>query len=80
MDATVVMGRQGRLVIPAEIRSALGLEAGDVFHVSVDGARLVLLRPEDALAELRRLGSGIPRSRSLVDELIAERRAEAASE
>ncbi|MBC3763457.1 AbrB/MazE/SpoVT family DNA-binding domain-containing protein, partial [Quadrisphaera sp. RL12-1S] len=33
MDATLVLGQQGRLVIPAEVRSALGLSAGDRLHL-----------------------------------------------
>lgn len=80
MDATIVLGRQGRLVIPAEIRAALGLSSGDRLHVHFDGDRLVLQRPEDALAELRRLGMPVPRARSLVEELLAERQAAAADE
>jgi AbrB family looped-hinge helix DNA binding protein len=80
MDATVVLGRQGRLVIPAEIRKALGLAPGDPLHLRVAAGRLVLERPKDAVSELRRLGAAVPPGRSLVEELLAERRAEAAAE
>jgi antitoxin PrlF len=80
MDATVVLGKQGRLVIPAEVRAALGLAPGDRLHLRLAGQQLVLERPQDAAAELRALGSGIPRARSLVDELLAERRLAAAAE
>jgi antitoxin PrlF len=82
MDATVVLGQQGRLVIPAEVRTALGLVAGDHLHLHLhlaDG-RLVLERPQDALAQLRVLGSKVPSTRSLVEELLAERRIAAATE
>lgn len=79
MDATVVVGRQGRVVIPADVRAALGLVPGDRLHLHVSGRRLVLERPEDAVTELRELGSAVPRSRSLVDELLAERRLAAAA-
>lgn len=78
MDATVVLGEQGRLVIPARVRTALGLAAGDQLHVHVAGRQIVLERPQDALAELRRLAADVPRGRSLVDELLAERRLAAA--
>lgn len=78
MDATLVLGRQGRIVIPAEVRSALGLTAGDQLHLHVAGHRLVLERPQDAVAALRGLAAEVPSSRSLVDELLAERRLEAA--
>lgn len=80
MGATVVMGRQGRLVIPSGFRAALGLAPGDRLHVHLDGTRLVLERPEGAVDELRGLGRKVPRERSLVDELLAERRLAAATE
>jgi antitoxin PrlF len=80
MDATVVLGRQGRLVIPAEVRTRLGLAPGDRLHLHLSGSRLVLERPQDAVGELRRLGAEVPAGRSLVDELLAERRAAAADE
>jgi len=74
------MGQQGRLVIPVAVRDALGLSAGDELHLRLQGSRLVLERPQDAVAELRALGSRLPRSRSLVEELLAERRAAADTE
>lgn len=80
MDATLVLGQQGRLVIPAEIRAVLGLAPGDRLHLQLSGGRLILERPEDAAAELRGLAAPVPRSRSLVDELLAERRVAAAAE
>ncbi|UNX54721.1 AbrB/MazE/SpoVT family DNA-binding domain-containing protein [Georgenia sp. TF02-10] len=74
MDATLVLGQQGRLVIPVEVRAALGLAPGDRLHMRVSGQRVVLERPQDAVAELRGLAHQVPGSRSLVDELLAERR------
>ena len=74
MDATLVLGRQGRLVIPAEIRTALGLAPGDRLHLHLMGQRVVLERQQDAAAELRGLASEVSEARSLVDELLAERR------
>ncbi len=78
MHATLVLGRQGRLVIPADIRAALGLTAGDRLHVQLHGRRVVLEQQGDALTELRALGAEVPETRSLVDELLAERRLAAA--
>lgn len=84
MDATLVLGQQGRLVIPAEVRTALGLSPGDRLHLHVAGPRLVLVleleRQHDAVAELRTLAGDVPRSRSFVEELIAERRQAATAE
>jgi antitoxin PrlF len=80
MDATVVLGKQGRLVLPVEVRKALELVPGDELHLHLAGRRLVLERQEDAVAELRRLGSKVSKSRSLVEELLAERRLAAADE
>jgi AbrB family looped-hinge helix DNA binding protein len=80
MDATLVLGKQGRLVIPAEVRAFLGLAPGDYLHLHLSGARIVLERPQDAARELRGLAASVPKTRSLVDELLAERRAAAAVE
>jgi len=80
MDATLVLGQQGRLVIPAEVRRALGLGPGDRLHMHLTGRRLVLEQPQDAVAELRALGDELPKERSLVEELLAERRLAAAAE
>ena len=80
MDATVVMGQQGRIVIPAEIRERLGLAPGDRLHVQLAGTQLVLERPQDAVSALRGVASAVPPARSLVEELLAERRAAAAVE
>lgn len=80
MNATIVLGKQGRVVIPAEIREQLGLAAGDQLHLRLAGTRLVIERPQDAVNELRQLASAVPPERSLVEELLAERRAAAAHE
>ncbi|MEQ6324093.1 AbrB/MazE/SpoVT family DNA-binding domain-containing protein [Mycobacterium canetti] len=80
MDATLVLGKQGRLVIPANIRTALGLAPGDRVHLHVTGRRMVLERQQDAVAELRALGAGLGKDRSLVEELLAERRLAAEAE
>jgi AbrB family looped-hinge helix DNA binding protein len=64
---------KGQLVIPAEIRERLGIEPGAKIAISVEGSRIVLQPVNQRIDELY----GIFRSdRSLVDELIAERREE----
>ena len=80
MHATVIIGRQGRVVIPADVRAALGLQPGDELHLHLNGRQLVLERPVDALGQLRGLATTVPTGRSLVDELLAERRREVAEE
>ena len=75
------LGRDGRFVIPATFRKAMGIEPGDdlILH-SEDGELRVVGRRvglERARAIVRRF---VPEGVSLVDELIADRRAEAARE
>ena len=72
------VGPQGRVVIPAEVRHELHLEPGETLVVRVEGDRLVLERPRAALARLQSaFEHAIPNDVSMVDELLAERRAEA---
>lgn len=71
----------GRLVIPAELRRALGLEIGDEVIVRVENNELRLLTRSEAV---KRAQSMVQRhvkgNRSLVGELSAERRTEAKRE
>jgi AbrB family looped-hinge helix DNA binding protein len=76
----VQVGAQGRLVIPAALRKALGLKPGDRLIARQEGESLVLERREAIEQRLQDRFRHIPREVSLVDELIAERRAEAARE
>ena len=78
--ASVRVGRQGRLVIPAEIRRRLGLGTGDTLLLRVQEESLVLETREAVLARVKAAFDDVPRDVSLVDELLAERRAEAARE
>lgn len=80
MDATVVLGKQGRLVIPAALRAELGLAAGDQLHLCVRDGHLVLSRRSTAIAALQALGAKARTGSSIVDELLEERRREAAAE
>lgn len=75
------VGEDGTVVIPASIRDELGICAGkDVLMLVEDGElRVFTIRRgiERAQEIVRRF---VPEGVSLVDELIAERRAEAARE
>ncbi len=73
--------RQGRLVIPAEIRRELGLEPGEAVTLTVEDGYLRLMtlrqavkRAQDVVA--RHTGG----KKGLVDEFIADRRREAERE
>lgn len=67
-------------MLPALIRQELDLKEGDELVVHADGERLVLERRETLLEDLRQELREAAGDRSLVDELIAERRREAATE
>ncbi len=75
------MNDQGRIVIPARFRRALGLAGGDELIVRVEDGSLRLQRIEDVAAEAQEIVARyVGDDRSLVDELIAERRQAAAAE
>jgi AbrB family looped-hinge helix DNA binding protein len=73
VSATVILGGQGRLVVPADVRKELGLQPGDELVLHTEEGRIVLERRSDAVARLRGLYSA-PSTRGAVDELVAERR------
>lgn len=76
----VRIGPQGRLVIPATLRKTLGLHPGDRLMARVEDGRLVLETREQILARVKAHSAKVPPGVSLVEELLAERRAEALRE
>lgn len=81
-NAKVIAG--GKIVIPAELRRELGIKDGDSLVIERDENGGLVLKTylqivREVQSEFRRL-RGPDDGRSLVDELIAERRAEAARE
>ncbi|HEU5317895.1 MAG TPA: AbrB/MazE/SpoVT family DNA-binding domain-containing protein [Chloroflexota bacterium] len=69
----------GRVVIPAEFRRAIGLEVGDEVIVRLEDGEVRILTPESAIRRAQDLVRRyVPEGRSLVDELLAERRDEVA--
>lgn len=71
----------GRLVIPARHRRALGLKTGDeVLLRVVDGELRILSQAEAVKRAQAMVKRHVKRGRSLVDELLKERRAEARRE
>ena len=68
-------------MIPARLRQAFHLEVGETLVVRVEGDSLVLERPGAVLSRLQRsFRAAVPAGVSLVDELLADRRAEARRE
>lgn len=82
MLARVKINRQGRIVIPAECRTAAGIKPDDELLIEVVGeGELRLLTPAQAIKAAQAIVARyVPKDRDLVAELIAERRAEAARE
>ena len=79
LHADVQFGAQGRVVVPAPIRKALGFRPGDTLVARVEDDHLVIEKPESVERRIRdRFRKS--RRRSLTDELVAERREEARRE
>lgn len=70
------MGDRGRLVIPVELRERVGLREGAPVALVETVGGVVLLTREQLKTRVRGELSGL----ALVDELLAERRAEAAAD
>lgn len=82
MQRRARINQQGRIVIPAECRAAAGLKPGDELIVEAVGQGELRLRTkEQAIKEAQAIVARyVPKGRDLVQELIDERRAEAARE
>jgi AbrB family looped-hinge helix DNA binding protein len=82
MRAKARVNQQGRIVIPAECRSAAGIKPGDEVLIELVGeGELRLQTRRQAIKTAQSIvARRVPRSRDLVAELIAERREEAGRE
>jgi len=69
------INENGRVVIPASYRKALGIKAGDeiVLRIEDDELRIMTLKRRIERAQ-RHVRKYVKAGRSLADELIAERR------
>jgi AbrB family looped-hinge helix DNA binding protein len=75
-DTNVVsVGPKGRVVIPADIRRRLGIDEGSELVALVEGQAVVLVPRSAIKSRLRSMFADV--KVSMVDELLAERRAEA---
>ncbi len=71
----------GRIVIPAEYRRALGLNVGDDVILSLEAEEIRILSRKEAGGRAKALVRRyVPEGTVLSDELLAERRREAADD
>lgn len=81
LKARLQIGAGGRIVIPAEMREAMGVAEGDGLLARVVDGELQLLSQDAAIRKVQALvRQHVPPGVSLADELIAERRAEASGD
>ncbi len=77
VTAKLKIGPGGRVVIPAAIRDQLGAAEGDVLMATVENGEMRLVSLAESVRRAQALVKAkIPAGRSLVDELLEERRQE----
>lgn len=77
----VNVAENGRMVLPAEVRRALGVTGPSQLRVEVTDEGVQITTPRQALMRAReRIRSIVPADRSLSEELIADRREEVEQE
>ena len=82
-DERAIAGKPegGRIVIPAEVRAKLGFDVGTDIVLSMEEDRATLMTHKAAIKRAQaRLAKYIPSGVSLSEELLADRREEAARE
>lgn len=81
MEARVKINPNGRIVIPASFREALGVESGDEVVLRLENEELRITTQQQRIRKAQRLLANlVDPKRSLADELIAERRKAAKNE
>lgn len=75
------INENGRVVIPASFRKALGIDCGDeiILRMEDDELRITTLKNRVARAQ-RRIGRYLGKGARLSDELVADRRAASSHE
>ena len=80
-DEVIPLQKGGRFSIPFRMRKALGMKEGDMLVVRVEGGRLIVSSVTQAVKEAQaRVRRFVPARRKLSEELLKERRREAARE
>ena len=73
----VNVAENGRMVLPAEVRRAIGLDGAGQLRIEVtEGVAQITTRRQALLRARGRIGAIVPATRSLSRELIADRRRE----
>lgn len=73
-EAKVKISKEGRILIPLDIRKSLQLQEGDELILRIEDGELRLLTLDQAVHQAQQLYRTYAGNRSLKDELIAERR------
>ena len=74
------VGKQGRIVIPANLRQQLAIKAGTHLIAWVEDGRLILETKKQLWQTIHAACKAIPKDTDLAQELIEERRVAAAIE
>lgn len=74
------VGPQGRVVIPAALRKAWQVRPGETLLARLEDDRLILEKPAQIAARVKGRFAALDGHPSLAEELIVERRREAAQE
>jgi AbrB family looped-hinge helix DNA binding protein len=81
LHEAIELGAGGRLVIPAKMRAALGMKVGDRLNVRLEGNELRIYTYQEGLRRAQEIVRRfVPEGSNLADDLIAERRRDAANE
>lgn len=78
MNMILVVDSKGRVILPKDVRRILGIEQGGKVVLTVEGERATLSSLDEEIKRFR--GYWKVPGRSLVDELLQERREEARRE
>lgn len=80
-DYKAKIGPNGRIVIPAEYRKALGVKPGDEVLMRLEDGEVRLYTQAQAIRRIQALAKKyVPAGVSLVDDLLKDRRREVAQE
>lgn len=75
------MGSGGRIVIPAQLRTALGMKPGDEVFIALADGELRIFSLEHAIRRAQKaVRHYVPKGRSLAQDLIQDRRLEGTKE